>query len=84
MYKITLYLKNEFQSLYPTLTIYKSKKPEVEKFLGDCMNEGGIWLYDTATKVSKLTHNRNIAYAEVVEIDPSEVETLPYVVEAVK
>lgn len=84
MYKITLFLKNEFQTIYPTVIKYIENKGGVERFLSRAMKEGGILVLDIATNVSKLTHNRNISYAEAVKIDPSEVETLPYVVEAVK
>ena len=84
MYKITLFFINGFEALYPTVDVYVEKRSQVERFACLSLNLGGVWIYDIATKVSQLTHSRNILRAEVAEIDPADVVQTPYVVEAVK
>lgn len=84
MYKVTLFFINGIDEIYPTVEKYLETSAEVERFCARSLRQGGVWIYNTSTEASQITHNRNILYAEVIKIDPSEVQETPYIVEAVK
>lgn len=84
MYKVTLFFINGIDEIYPTVEKYLETSAEVERFCAKSLRQGGVWIYDIATEVSQITHNRNILRAQVEKIDPADVVKTPYVVEAVK